>query len=55
MDLEKKIDPTMCVFIGFKWCTIAAFVILPKPYVCKKSGSQVINENALSQPVCRIF
>ena len=42
-------------FFGFEWCTIVASVILQKLNVCEETGCWVIDENALSQPVCRIF
>ena len=31
------------------------FMILLKPHVCEKSGSQVKGKNALSQSDCRVF
>ena len=29
----KKIDPSMCAFLGVKLCTMVAFVILPKTFI----------------------
>ena len=42
----------MCRFFGFKSCI---FMILLKPHVLEKSGSQVKCKNALGQSDCRIF
>ena len=39
----------MCRFFGFKSCTIMTFMILLKPHVWEKSGSEVKCKNALGQ------
>ena len=52
---KKKISPLMRKFVGFKSCTIMIFVILLKPHVWEKSGSQVKCKNPLNQSDCRIF
>ena len=41
MDFEKKIGPSMCVFVGVKWCIIVAFMILPKTLNLQNMASEL--------------
>ena len=45
----------MCRIFCFKGCTILAFMVLQKPDVWKKHGSQVKCEKAPEQVDCRMF
>ena len=44
----------MCTFLGVKWCTIVAFVILSKTFLQNLSLSQVVGKNVFGQSICRV-
>ena len=49
----KNIDPSICAFLGFKWYTIVAFVILLKHFF-KTSLSSYRQKCIFGQSVCRV-
>ena len=51
----EKFSATMGVFLVLNDAPKLPLWFCKKPYVCQKSGSQVINENTLGQSVWRTF